>query len=75
MNSVKTLLEINARLQAENDEMRDQLNELKIIKWNKGRPTVLDWNGEIWIFDPQTTHRGGNQGVKAKSKNPRQSHP
>lgn len=36
-------------------------DEIKVAKFNKGRPSVIEWNNERWIYDPQTTFKGGNQ--------------
>lgn len=34
-------------------------DEIKIVKYKNGKPSVIDWNGERWVFDPGTTFRGG----------------
>lgn len=36
-------------------------DEIKVTKYTKGRPSVIDWNNERWIYDPQTTFKGGSQ--------------
>ena len=36
-------------------------DEIKVTKYTKGRPSVVDWNGERWIYDPQTTFKGGKK--------------
>lgn len=46
------------------------IDEIKVTRWKKGRPTVINWNGERWVYDPQTTFRGGaKSGGNAKKKN------
>lgn len=43
------------------------INEIKITKYKNGRPTVVDWNGERWVLDSQTTFRGGVQRGKKQA--------
>jgi len=48
----------------ENKRLREQnsdTDEIKVTKYRKGEPTVIDWNGERWIKDTQTTFKGGVQ--------------
>ena len=58
----------------ENKQLRDELeslrNEITVTKYTKGRPSVVDWNGERWIYDPQTTFKGGASGGKSKATQP-----
>lgn len=46
-------------------EQAELAQELKIVKYKNGRPTVIDWNGERWVLDSQTTFKGGISNGKA----------
>lgn len=43
----------------EQAEKKSDTDEIKVTKFNKGEPTVIDWNGQRWVLDTQTTFRGG----------------
>lgn len=48
--------------------LREALNEIKITKYKKGEPTVIDWNGQRWVRDAGTTFRGGVKRGKTAHK-------
>lgn len=45
----------------EQAEQKSDTDEITVTKYKKGEPTVIDWNGERWIKDTQTTFKGGVQ--------------
>lgn len=47
------------------------IDEIKVVRWKNGRPTVIDWNGERWVYDPQTTNQGGGKHASRKKKKAR----
>lgn len=47
------------------------IDEIKVVRWKNGRPTVIDWNGERWVYDPQTTFQGGGKHASRKKKKAR----
>ena len=44
--------------------VEDQSNVI-VLKERKGRPTVIEWQGERFTYDSQSTFRGGVQRGKA----------
>lgn len=43
-------------------------SEVLVVKEKKGIPTVIEWKGERFTFDSQSTFRGGvNRGKKPQS--------
>lgn len=50
-------------LQAEIIQLKEksESEDFKVVKYRNGRPTVIDWNGERWVFEPTTAFKGGVQ--------------
>lgn len=35
--------------------------KVKVLREKKGEPTVIEWNGKIYILQPKTMFRGGKK--------------
>lgn len=62
------LIEQTERVHELEDENERLQSEIKVVKYRKGEPTVIDWNGERWIKDSQTTFKGGVVHGKTRAK-------
>ncbi len=43
----------------------DKQSSVKVIKERNGKPTIIEWQGERFTFDSQSTFRGGVKRGKA----------
>ena len=54
-----TVMRYVEELQEENARLRSESSTVHIIKRRNGKPTVIGWNGERYVYQSDSTARGG----------------